>query len=88
MRLISYDAWKAELIDHVASSRDNALYALSPLFSESIVEHTRLPRFDCRNTLDGLAGTSIVCPPVDSQLLSTYFTRFIDSSFLEAPGER
>ena len=51
-------------------------------------EHARDLQFDCRNTLAGLTGSDIVCPPVDRQLLATYFAAFIRSGFLEAPGTR
>lgn len=39
----------------------------------------------CQNVLDGLRGTDIVCPPIDHQLLSTYFSYFTTSGFIEAP---
>jgi thioester reductase-like protein len=85
LQQVSYNKWKAKLVNQVRSSQDNALYALSPLVSDSIIEKTRLPQFDCRDTLDGLAGTDIICPPIDSELLNTYFSYFIRSGFLGAP---
>jgi amino acid adenylation domain-containing protein/thioester reductase-like protein len=43
----------------------------------------RLPRdFDRRNLLNGLAGTSISCPPIGTELLHRYFTYFAESGFL------
>jgi hypothetical protein len=42
-------------------------------------------RFDCSNTLSGLADSGIQCPPVDASLLTTYFTYFIETGFLAAP---
>jgi phthiocerol/phenolphthiocerol synthesis type-I polyketide synthase E len=44
-------------------------------------------RFDCRYTLDKLAGTSITCPRIDDRLLRTYFTYFINNGFLERPRD-
>jgi thioester reductase-like protein len=86
---VSYDKWRAELIDHAERSSENALHPLLPLFSEEIPsqEETELqePQFDCQNTLDGLAGTDIVCPPVDTELLGTYFSYFMSCGFLDAP---
>jgi len=38
-------------------------------------------------TLAALAGTSIVCPPLDSQLLETYFSYFIRSGGFLLPWE-
>ena len=61
------------------------LYALSPIFSDSMLEEAKLPAFDCRNTLAGLAKTSITCPSIDSKLLKTYFSYFVTSGFLDAP---
>ena len=42
-------------------------------------------RLDCQNALDGLADTSIKCPPVDAKLLNTYFSYLIRIGFLEPP---
>jgi hypothetical protein len=39
--------------------------------------------FNCQNTIDGLVGTAIVCPSVGAKLLSTYFSYFTRSGFLE-----
>jgi amino acid adenylation domain-containing protein/thioester reductase-like protein len=39
----------------------------------------------CQNVLDGLRGTEILCPPIDQQLLSTYFSFFASSNFIESP---
>jgi hypothetical protein len=43
--------------------------------------------WDFRNTEEGLAGSSISCPPVDDQLLSTYFDYFIRTGFLQGPEQ-
>ncbi len=39
----------------------------------------------CDNALRDLAGASILCPPVDRQLLETYFSYFIRIGYLSAP---
>lgn len=44
------------------------------------------PYFDDRNTAQGLAGTSITCPPVEPELLSSYFSYFQKSGFIPAPS--
>jgi len=64
--------WQAELLINGFSS-ENALHSLVLLFSESVSEpsNSAMRQFDCQNTLDGLADTSIICPPVDEQLLGT-----------------
>ena len=40
---------------------------------------------DRSNPLAGIADSSITCPPVDFELLETYFSYFIKTHFLEAP---
>ncbi len=84
LQQISYDQWKEKLRSQCKSSRRNALYALSPFFFESILDSAKLPRFDCQNTIEGLADTDIVCPPVDKKLMRTYFSYFKRSGFLDA----
>ncbi len=83
---ISYDKWQAEVVERVGRSPENALYPLLPLlFKKSSEERTlfqeREPQCD-QNTFDGLAGTDIVCPPVNTELLATYFSYFMGSGFL------
>ena len=39
----------------------------------------------CKNVINGLKDTSIVCPPINAQLLSTYFSYYIRSGFLKMP---
>lgn len=45
-------------------------------------------RLDSQNTLNGLAGSSVVCPPVDAELLNVYFSYFIDSGLPPSPSDR
>jgi amino acid adenylation domain-containing protein/thioester reductase-like protein len=37
----------------------------------------------CKNVLDGLKGTGILCPPIDRALMSTYFSYFRASGFVD-----
>ena len=85
---IPYDKWRARLID-LGRSQGNAAYYLMPLFSLSLTEEgpsllRNVPQFDCQNTLAGLAGTSIVCPPIEGQVFETYFSYFMRCGFLDA----
>jgi hypothetical protein len=41
--------------------------------------------FDGAAAEAALAGTGVECPPLDAALLATYFRRFVESGFLEAP---
>ena len=68
---LSMQEGSSERIDHLVSP---------PPFRREPV------RFDCENTLAGLRGSSITCPPVDHDLLNTYFTHFICNGFPAPPG--
>jgi thioester reductase-like protein len=82
---LPYNQWLAELKKVAQRSPEQALYPLLPVLAEeaSLIEEEL--QFDSQNLLDGLAGTGITCPPVDVELLGTYFSYFIRSGFLEAP---
>jgi len=82
---IPYDRWRTELLNIARHSPEHALYPLVPFFpaSESQAQTTSGElKFDCQNTLAGLAGTSIVCPPIDNQLLHIYFSYLMRNGFL------
>jgi thioester reductase-like protein len=90
LRQVPYDHWLAELLDPARHSRDDAIYSLVPLFSLSVSDKVptmvrRMPALDCRNTLNGLAGTSIVCPPIDGEVFTTYLSYIVRSGFLDPP---
>ncbi|BAY48981.1 nonribosomal protein synthetase [Scytonema sp. HK-05] len=84
---ISYEQWRAKLLDITKGSVEHPLYPLVPFFPSSNFEektsNSGILQFDCQNTLDGIAGTSIVCPPVDNQLLSTYFSYLKKKGFFD-----
>jgi len=90
LRRVSYDAWRAGLTRLAEQSQEGTLSPLLSLVRERMAgdptrERIRVPQFDCQNTLGGLAGSSIVCPSVDADLLDTYFSYLVRSGFLEAP---
>ncbi|OKH26445.1 type I polyketide synthase [Chroogloeocystis siderophila] len=88
---ISYEAWQVKL----SNDRKNPLYPLLPFFCQKwskeqrtyieLNQQDRRPRISCQETLSALTGTSIVCHPLDSKLLDTYFSYFIRSGFLNVP---
>lgn len=93
---ISYQDWQKEIIEVVKHLADNSLSPLLPFVVEKIPgkELTYLETssmasqsFDCQNTLNILAGTSIICPPVNTQLLDVYFSYFKRSGFIEGNVE-
>jgi thioester reductase-like protein len=92
VRQVSYEDWEAELMETV-SSGNNALSGLLPFFLRRWSEEQltfaglgqRRAKLNCQDTIAKLAGTSIVCPRVDSKLLDTYFSYFIRSGFMDSP---
>ncbi|MGB7440979.1 MAG: amino acid adenylation domain-containing protein [Coleofasciculaceae cyanobacterium] len=94
---ISYEQLQAKLVSLSELSPDNPLYPLIPFFagmgndrlsqSKSLEETSNLEalNLNCQNTVNGLANTPIVCPPVGNELLSTYFSYLIQSGFLQTP---
>jgi len=71
------EQWQAELLNVNGFSSENALHLLLFFLKVYLNHPTAMRQFDCQNTLDGLADTSIICPPVDDQLLGTYFSYLI-----------
>ena len=88
LRKIPYDKWRVELIQY-SKSQENAFAPLMSFFmTESNPSEMGPQHFSCENTLAGLEGTSIKCPPVDAALLHTYFSYFIRGGFLKPPKMR
>ncbi len=88
---IPYQQWQADLKNTVQP--DNPLFTLQPFLLEkrSDVQLTIMelylqqnrPKISCHNTLTGLKGSGISCPPINHKLLINYFRRFLDSGFLQ-----
>ncbi|MFM6277094.1 MAG: SDR family oxidoreductase, partial [Dolichospermum sp.] len=91
LKMIPYQEWQAELINNVTSP-DNPLYTLRPFLLErwsdeqitipDLYLQARRPIISCEKTLEALKGSSIVCPPIDSQLLMTYTSYLVQTGFL------
>jgi len=84
---LPYDHWRGKLMQIAETSPDHALYPLVSLFpakDETQPAETALA-FDCQNTLNGLAGSAIVCPAIDQSLLHTYFSHLMQTGFLSTP---
>ncbi|QLE44510.1 NAD-dependent epimerase/dehydratase family protein [Nostoc sp. C052] len=90
---IAYQDWQNQLSNSLRS-RENPLYHLLPFFLKkmpqeklsSSEQHQQLtdPQLSCLATQNALAGSSIICPPVNEQLLNTYFSYFIRSRWLDS----
>ncbi|MFM7199347.1 MAG: thioester reductase domain-containing protein [Myxococcota bacterium] len=77
MQALSYEEWTSA-VDQAATKRGSRspfgfLKMLSRMPNNIFAPK---PAFDDRNTRQGLAGTGIVCPPVDAVLLNAYFQYF------------
>ena len=87
---LPFPQWRAELFDYAVgnSAEQTAIHSLLPFFfeaEEESDEEKHLQRFDIRNTFNGLKKSSLSCPVIDHNLLHTYFSYLIESSFLHAP---
>ncbi|MFM2060666.1 MAG: hypothetical protein RLZZ507_336 [Cyanobacteriota bacterium] len=91
LEMIPYEQWQADLINNV-TDQENPLYTLRPFLLErwsdeqitipDLYLQARRPIISCEETLEALKGSSIVCPPIDSQLLITYTSYLMQTGFL------
>jgi thioester reductase-like protein len=90
LEVVPEQQWRSELMANALRDSTNPLTPLLSIF-ENVDEAEPNSsqgdvRFDCRNTVDGLKETPVVCPPVDAALIDTYFQSFEASGFLPAPS--
>eukprot|EP00455_Lapot_gusevi_P033593 TRINITY_DN3675_c0_g1_i1.p1 TRINITY_DN3675_c0_g1~~TRINITY_DN3675_c0_g1_i1.p1 ORF type:complete len:1144 (-),score=367.23 TRINITY_DN3675_c0_g1_i1:115-3546(-) len=70
------------------AAQENALLPLIPIFgdtAESMGSSRTMPHFDTSLTQQALQSAMLVCPPVSSRLLVTYFRYYIRCGFLTPP---
>jgi amino acid adenylation domain-containing protein/thioester reductase-like protein len=92
LQAVDYPEWRSKLLKEVERSPENALYPLIGTLTDSESQNTNTEdsptqQIDFQNTLTGLAETTITCPPLDQQLLSTYLSYLVRSNFLEHPSK-
>jgi thioester reductase-like protein len=92
LQLLDYTQWSSKLLTEVERSSDNPLYPLVTTMTNkesqnSSIENSVTQQIDLQNTLTGLAETTIICPPLDQQLLSTYLSYLVRSAFLKHPSK-
>ncbi|EDN69765.1 conserved hypothetical protein [Beggiatoa sp. PS] len=83
---INYDEWLGEFERHIKTHPEEKSYPFLLRFLNSPGNiFSKRPPFDIRQTTEGLADSFIVCPPVDANLISTYFSYFQSSGYIPAP---
>lgn len=88
LQQVSHHQWQADLVSISEREPEHPLYPLVPLLIDTYTKenhNSATLKFDYQNTRDGLANTSIICPPVDEELLSIYLSYLMQKGFLEAP---
>lgn len=94
LKVLPYEEWISEAIARIRQSPDNALYPYLAFLTEPSEQQMTVPeiyfrthqlQFDCQNVLDGLENSAIAYPAINQELLTTYFSYFVESGFLQAP---
>ncbi|MBE9224526.1 thioester reductase domain-containing protein [Phormidium sp. LEGE 05292] len=89
IQIVSYKQWHTQLMKIAETSPKHPLYPLVSLLtnnhSQTATTDSEVVKFDYQNTLNGLTGTSINCPPIDDKLLNTYCSFLIGKGFLDPP---
>lgn len=89
---LPYEDWLIKL-QTTAVTPDNPLYTLRPFLlqrwseeqltaTELYMQARRPAEISCQETLKGLAGSGIVCPPLDAKLFSNYLSYLMQNGFL------
>ena len=86
LQQIPYEDWRQKLIQISETETNNALYPLISIFSEVSEDansHSS-PSYSSQsqNIQRDLAESGIICPPVNRQLLETYFSYLVERGFL------
>jgi amino acid adenylation domain-containing protein/thioester reductase-like protein len=81
LQQLSDEDWQAELLRSTQISTNNALYSAISLAEDNTSSKSRANaasslKFDCQNTLNGLANTAIRWSEVDDKLLQVFFANF------------
>jgi len=86
LRVLPFEGWQSEVLGLAARFPANLNSPFLPLIEDVSLEQVFMPRFDCTNTLTGLAGTGVACPPLEPALLDMYVTHLVETGFLPRPS--
>jgi len=81
---VPFDVWREELFRRSLEGKSNEWNAFLPIIEEVEVEQIFMPHFDASNTLAGLEGSGISCPPVGPELLGHYLEFFNREGFFKS----
>ncbi|MBZ8182539.1 thioester reductase domain-containing protein [Oscillatoria salina] len=85
LEALDYDQWLSELEKQATQQPENELYSFLLLMTSSPALLAKKPHFTHDNTQQGLTNTSITCPQVNQQLITTYINYFQKSDYLPTP---
>lgn len=89
LQQISHNQWYSELVKIAENYPEHPLYPLIPFFiTSNQTQNLRVLKFDCENTLNELAKSSIYCPEINEKLLNTYISYLINSNFIHPQQPR
>lgn len=86
LEVVPFDEWRRRLFALAAKADGHGAESFLPLLEEVTAEQVFMPPFDCRRTLEGLANSGVLCPPVGPALLSTYLAYLGRRGALPAPA--
>ncbi|HUF38043.1 MAG TPA: thioester reductase domain-containing protein [Anaerolineales bacterium] len=78
---VPFDDWRTALFRKAMEGEAGEWHAFLPILEDVEVEQIFMPAFDASNTLKGLAGSGIRCPPVGEELLGHYLKFFNNQGF-------
>ncbi len=71
LKVLPYLDWQEMLARYAEEKADNDLIPFLPMFPPTGLDDFE-QTFDCQDTLDALANSGIVCPPIDQVLVEKY----------------
>jgi thioester reductase-like protein len=93
--IISYDQWLSQIRQIAVRDATNPLAPLVPFFLKrwscekltllECYEQSRRPQISSHQSLEILSDAKLICPPINEQLLHTYFSYFRRTGFLADP---